>query len=371
MFDVAEATARWTRVREMMERHDLDLVLAIDLSRDEILQGHQRWLTGYIAMGGPAATLLHRNGHIELISERIGKPVTRHYQTNAFPIELVNGFTPALLAERIGRLRPRRLGIAGADSFPASLAGLLGEQPFPPELVDASLQFQRLRLRKSAYELALIRRSCAIADAVWEQVPDIVRIGRKNYEVVADIDHHVRLQGAEAGFHLVLPLPFAGRPMRSVANPATIEPDTRYLVEISPRCDGYYAQLTLPVTSRADDQVALDAYQDLVDAKQAALPLMRPGADLSQVARSVSTFLADRGHTMTSLSLGHFCGMALEEPRHDPSVPFKLEDGMTLIFHPILAEPEFQSLMRADTYLITESGAERLTRYDGGMLTLV
>jgi hypothetical protein len=43
---------------------------------------------------------------------------------------------------------------------------------------------------------------------------------------------------------------------------------------------------------------------------------------------------------------------------------------MTLIFHPVLADPEYHSLMRADTYLITSSGAERLNRYDGGMLSI-
>ena len=43
---------------------------------------------------------------------------------------------------------------------------------------------------------------------------------------------------------------------------------------------------------------------------------------------------------------------------------------MTLIFHPVLADPELHSLMRADTYVITASGAERLTRYTGGMLTI-
>ena len=73
---------------------------------------------------------------------------------------------------------------------------------------------------------------------------------------------------------------------------------------------------------------------------------------------------------MTSLSLGHFCGMALEEPRDDPDASLTLEEGMTLIFHPVLADPEFRSLMRADTYLITEAGAERLNRYSGSMLVV-
>ena len=158
--------------------------------------------------------------------------------------------------------------------------------------------------------------------------------------------------------------------MRSLANTDRIGADSRYLLEVSPRYQGYYAQLTIPVTTCADDVRALRAYEDLVCAKEAAQPLMRPGTDLSEIAASVEEFLAERGHKMASRSLGHFCGMALEEPRHDPSKPFVLQEGMTLIFHPVLADPALHSLMRADTYVITGLGAERLTRYEGGMLTV-
>ncbi|WP_428390883.1 M24 family metallopeptidase [Lichenicoccus sp.] len=369
MFDLSEATARWARVSQMMQSNDLDLVLATDLSRDEILLGHARWLTGYIAIGGPAAALVHRNGHVELISERIGMMVPEYYKAHALPIEPIEGFSPALLAERITRHRPRRLGIAEPQTLSSAIAGSLGGQSAPPYLVDVSAEFERLRLRKSPYEIACIRRSCAIADSVWAQVPDVFRVGRRKYEIMADIEHLVRMQGSEGGFHLILPLPFVGRPMQSLASDDRIDANARYLLEISPRYDGYYSQLTVPVTTHPNDDAAVRAYNDLVAAKQAAQPHMKPGADLSEIAKIVAGFLKERGRAMTSLSLGHFCGMALEEPRHDPNRPFLLEEGMTLIFHPILADPELRSLMRADTYLITQTGAERLNHYGGGMLT--
>ncbi len=236
--------------------------------------------------------------------------------------------------------------------------------------MDVSNDILRLRLRKSANELALIRQSCAIADTVWERVAEIFRVGRRNYEIVADIDHLVRLQGAEGGFHLVLPLPFLGRAMISLGNPDRIEADARYLVEISPRYRGYYAQVTIPVSTWRHDEAAIRAYDDVIASKRMAEPLMRPGADLSQIASTISDFLAERGRAMSSLSLGHFCGLALEEPRHDPKAPFILEEGMTLIFHPVLADPEYHGLMRADTYVITPTGAERLTHHDGGLLSI-
>ena len=216
--------------------------------------------------------------------------------------------------------------------------------------------WKQLRLRKSTDELALIRKSCAIADSVWMEVPDFFKIGRRSHEIVADVEHLMRLQGAESGFNLLLPLPFLGRQMQSLANTDQITAGARYLLEISPRYRGYYAQLTVPVTTHADDDRAMRAYDDLIQAKEAAQALMQPGADLSEIALSAERFLTERGHRMASRSLGHFCGMALEEPRHDPSKPFRLEEGMTLIFHPVLADPEFHSLMRADTYVITASG---------------
>ena len=365
MFDLREATARWARVRQLMDEHDLDALLAVDLSRDEILLGNQRWLTGYIPIGGPAAALVHRDGEIELISERIGVPVTEYYNAHAFPIGLVNGFSPRLVAERVIRRGPKRLGIVEPESFSATIATVLDAFP---DVVDVSEAFQRLRLRKSAYELDLIRTSCAIADAVWERVPEIFRIGRRQYEVVADVDHLVRLAGAEGGFHLLLPLPFLGRQMESLANREIIASGGRYLLEISPRFEGYYSQLTIPVTTRRNDTAALRAYDDVVASKVAAQPMMRPGTDLADVARFVAAFLKERGHAIASLSLGHFCGMALEEPRHEPSRPLILEEGMTLIFHPVLGGTDLRSLMRADTYVITASGAERLSHYAGGML---
>ena len=370
MLDLAEASLRWERVVGMMAALDLDVLIAIDSSRDEIQQGHQRWITGYNPVGGPAAALIDRDGSVELISDRIGTPTAEYYSAQALPVTLVNSFSISTILDRLARRQPNRIGVAEQATFPHALAMALRSLAPVPELVDASHEMQSLRLRKSAKEVGLIRESAAIADAVWERVPDIFKIGRRYYEIVADLDHLVKLHGAEGGFHLLLPMPFLGRPMEALANPERIVPGARYLMEISPRYRGYYSQLTIPVTTYADDDVGLSAYANVVACKQAMQPKMLPGSDLSEIAGSVETFLAARGHALASRSLGHFCGMTLEEPRHDPGKPFILEDGMTLIFHPIIATPHIRSLMRADTYLITQSGAEQLTRYGGGMLTV-
>ncbi len=367
MLDLADVSRRWPRVIDLMARHDLDVLVAIDTSRDEIMLGGQRWLTGFTPLGQPAAALVFRDGHVELISAMLGRTAPAFYGASDLPIELVPGFSPALIAERIARVGAKRVGVGETATLAANIADAVRATPSAPELVDVAADFLALRLVKSAAELAMVRASAASADAVWRQVPDLFRSGRRFYEIVADADHIVKSLGGEGGFYLLAGLPITGMPMRVVADPEAVVAGGRYMLEISPRVQGYYSQLTAPVVTGEDAEIEA-AYADVVAAKEMAQPLMVPGADLSAIAVIVESFLKERGRVMASRSLGHFCGMALEEPRHDPSQPFILREGMTLIFHPVLAHPAYMSLMRADTYVIGVGVAERLNAYPMAMV---
>lgn len=369
MLEPAEALPRWTRVRQLMSDNDLDAVLAWDRSRDEILHSHQRWLTGIAPEGLPAGVLIHRDGAVDLLGPwRIGEERVSRHAAGGFPVEAVLVLSTADFTAHLAKRSPKRIGIAEPNTLPYTYLEAMRASVPGLDVVDMSQEFLRLRMRKSPHEVAMVRESCAIADTVWREVPNFFKAGRKLHDILADVDHLARLNGSDPGFNLILKLPAFGMTPRDPDE--RVEADTRYLLEVSPRYRGYYSQLTLPVTTHADDVPLLRAYADVVAAKEAAQPLMRPGADLTDIAQFVADFLEKRGRSMTSRSLGHFCGVALEEPRHNPASPLVLEEDMTLIFHPVLADPELNTLMRADTYLITQNGAERLTRYDGGVLAI-
>jgi Xaa-Pro aminopeptidase len=365
-----ELTSRWKRVRHVMEEQDIDLVVALDLSRDEVLLSTQRWLTHFVPIGFPVSVVIAREGKPQLCAPMIGAPAIDYYETYNVPIECIPGFSLNSLAQLVANHGPRRIGIVETLAFPAGLAIAIKELVPNVEFVDISQEILQLRLRKSTFELARIKQSCAIADKIWHQVKDVFKVGRRSFEILADITRLVGMEGADGGFHLILPLPFSGMPMNILADTQKIERDKRFLMEISPRYDGYYSQLTIPVTSYRNDVSAHRAHQLIVDAKVMAQPLMVPGADLTEIGREVAAFLADRGYSLTSPSLGHFCGLGLEEPRHTADQPFILAEGMTLIFHPVLADPEMRSMMRGETYQITSTGAEKLNRFDGGVLEI-
>ena len=222
MLDLGDLSSRAARASQLMNELDLDVLIAIDWSRDEILFSHQRWLTGFTPLGGPAAALVFRDGHIELLSAWLGRTVPAFFAGSGLAVETVAGFSPALFAERIGRASPKRVGYVEDGSFPASIYAALKSMAAPPEIEDVSAEFIRLRLKKSPAELEAVRKSCAIADTVWSHVPEIFKTGRKFYEVIADVDHIQRLNGAESGFLLMSKLPFLGMPMRVLADPEQI-----------------------------------------------------------------------------------------------------------------------------------------------------
>ena len=199
MIDLQETAARRARVTQLMDQHDLDVLVVIDLSRDEVMGGHQRWLTGFVPFGSPAAALLYRDGSTDLLAQWLGPPQTEFYAGSEPPVTMVRGFSFPTMAERIGQRGAKRVGYVEAATFPYALQAALSALTPAPEIVDFCQVFDRLRLVKSPVELAAIRRSCAISDKVWGQAQDIFRVGRKIYEIVADVDHIIQREVGEGG----------------------------------------------------------------------------------------------------------------------------------------------------------------------------
>lgn len=100
------------------------------------------------------------------------------------------------------------------------------------------------------------------------------------------------------------------------------------------------------------------AYDAANRARDKGLEIAKPGVDLVEMGRAIEAQLNADGFRSATPSFGHAVGMELEDFHIDGS-PLILEEGMTFIFHPLLAD--YPGVMRADTYVITVSGAERLT----------
>ncbi|MEP4447755.1 MAG: M24 family metallopeptidase, partial [Marinomonas sp.] len=111
----------------------------------------------------------------------------------------------------------------------------------------------------------------------------------------------------------------------------------------------------------------LAAHNAVNAAREKGLELVRPGADLVDVGAAITAQFKADGFEPASPSFGHAIGLELED-YHIKGAPFELKEGMTFIFHPMAAG--HPAVMRADTYLITANGYERLTTGDPAAMVL-
>jgi Xaa-Pro aminopeptidase len=110
----------------------------------------------------------------------------------------------------------------------------------------------------------------------------------------------------------------------------------------------------------AETMRMLEAYEEY---HAAAREAMRPGATAVDVHRAVSKGFTERGYHLGHVT-GHSIGMTMIEfPRIGEGNEFELRENMVISMHPhAITEDDRTCLYMQDTWLVTETGGEPLSR---------
>ncbi len=370
----AERERRWKTLSSLMRTRELGVVIGHSDQGD--LVGYQRYLSSYRSFFGDVASMVFADGQGAMVVSNpavVGYAKSLSWMSDVTVGALSKAWlvgdtveAPVAAASSIGdelgqRLRQRgitRVGLADGERFPSGWRDAIAAAVPGCTFVDVREDIDRLRLVKSAEEIACIRTSCEISDRIWDRMPQIVRPGRRECEVMAEFEGLIRAEGAEETYNMCFPLPMFVHPVVSSPSMRMIEAGDALTVEISPRWRGYFGQQTGLVSLGRLNGEMRDAYAAIDRAREAGLRVMRPGADLTEVTAAVGVQFKADGYELASPLIGHFVGLELEEPRAGAK-PQTLEAGMVFIFHPFATG--WPALMRADTFLITDAGVERMT----------
>lgn len=194
-----------------------------------------------------------------------------------------------------------------------------------------------MRMRKSAEEVAALGRAGAAIDWVHEQVPQLLRPGRSEREVGADIAALILEAGhIRADFVIVASGPHGASPHHEVSDRALQDGDP-VVVDIGGTMpDGYCSDETRTYSLGSPGSDYLRAYAALESAQQAAVDAVRPGVPceaIDAVAREVLTE-AGLGDYFIHRT-GHGIGL---ETHEDPYIvagnTLPLEPGMAFSVEP-------------------------------------
>jgi Xaa-Pro aminopeptidase len=357
MPSLEERERRYAAVRAEMEARDVDVLCVV--GRDGSGErGNHRYLAGY----GIVAAFPHY-----VVFPREGEPVFFSGSSPAANIGVASGWVRDLRADRkplpeiaaeVARLHAGgRIGISSTVPVPLfrALAAAHGDET----LVDALDCLKGPRLRKSAEELDAVRRSGEIGGAGFAAVTEFLREGVTDFEAYGELRRVLHAAGCEYSMDIVDAGDgtAAGGPRGVV-----LGGDQLVQIELTPAWEGYYTQLRVPFTSRADRRWPA-AWQPLLAAwavgYDAARERIRPGVTAAEVYSAAREGVESTGLEARRRA-GHALGLEVDEfVSIDPDDHTPLEPGMVIVVHVPVRGHGLQ-LMVGGTFVLTEDGHEEL-----------
>lgn len=238
----------------------------------------------------------------------------------------------ALIAQRAGQLRA--VGIAD-DMDAAKVLRLRAAMPLVEQRL-AGVVLDGLRQRKDPWEIAALREAAEAIDRVHSQIPDILRAGRTEAEVGADIDRLIRQEGhVTVDFVIVASGPNAASPHHALSE-RVIEAGEPVVIDIGGTMpSGYCSDCTRTyVIGQAPDEF-LREYALLQSAQETAVQAVIPGTTsgaIDAAARETLGGLAEHfihrtGHGIGLITHEEPYIMAGSDTMIEPGMAFSVEPG--------------------------------------------
>ncbi|NLB47070.1 MAG: aminopeptidase P family protein [Microbacteriaceae bacterium] len=364
----SELKQRIERIREQMRARDIDVLLVAGL-QDIFNRGHIRYISN---MGGGGMIVLPLEGNLTHFihpvladSPKIDKPGDIREFIDIRPFgDGAYGFKN----DSVGLIQQMnvkgKVGYVGGQAIGVGVYKALVDAVGEDRLVDASDIFYSLRAIKSENEIALMRRSAAIADDCYDMLVDLVAPGVSDYTIYAETKRFLFERESPYSLEVI----DADGPYLNFDRYPTgdhLSSGGTLFMEITPAFGGYYAQL--PVSMPVDElsPQLMDLARAWNEGFRLGESMLRPGTKVSDVSKAMRDRIAEMGAT-NPFSHGHAIGLDVADGwvLGDQN-EMELQPGMTLAVHPAaLTEIAGPGFTAGYTYLITEDGAERLSRHD-------
>lgn len=227
--------------------------------------------------------------------------------------------------------------------------------------VSATADVEEIRRVKTAEEIEWIRRAAQLADRGYEHFVKVCEPGMTEFELVAEVESFVKAHGAEDNFMLVAS---GGTEVTGMKPPTArrFQPGDSVTTELTPQVNGYYAQICRTLVIGEPSAAQLEAYSIFAAAQQAAQAYLRPGVDISDVARVQNDVFRARGYgdytgPQYTRVRGHNLGLYPDELPHVlENVHYICKQDMVLIAHPNTYLPLSGYMVFGDTLLVTAEG---------------
>ena len=346
--------ARTAILQEEMEKADVDALLVYGNSwhADSL-----RYATDFGIQEGQALALVGRDGSVVLLLDDRGEVDRARADGNC---EVV--FAPKLVdaaRELLARSGNRRVAAAPWHLMPYGLTREAREL----RIADGGGILDKLLMGKRDFEADAVRRAAKLADAGYEVFRKAVRPGRKDYELIGEIEAFFRAHRVPENFMII---GVGGVEVRGMAPPVgkVIAEGDLVTTELTPCVEGYYAQVCRTMVAGSPSELQLKSFSVFQEALTAGLGAVRAGVLGSQIALAENEVFRkyNLGKYVTSEYTrvrGHGIGLFPDQkPQLLEDIHIPVSENSTIIVHPNTYHPDVGYMVLGDTVIVKADGYE-------------
>lgn len=388
-FSEAEFARRHALARELMSRDGFDALILTGSQNIYSLGSGVTWGSGliddrgmcqYLVLpleGEPTLVYPHPGCHIEAVRRMVSIRDVRGGQGGHYGRAIADRLTELGLAAG-------RVGVTASDNNGPEFMGAAAYLELRDCLPEAEVRFapdlfHEMTVRKGAEEIEAMRRGGHLAVAAQDAIARLARPGMHEYELEAAGTHAVLAGGGRVHLMMIASTSMADpRIMYPNPNPSArvLQEGDIILTEIAAAHLGYSAKMGHPVTIGEPTTQMQKFHQDVtLPAFNAIEAVLAPGTPLTDVQRAGQTFREVGAQSRPMVF--HGIDMITAGPKvmvHGVAAKdyeTELVPGMVVNVEatPISADGSFGSFL-SRSYVITEEGADNLTPYPTGEISV-
>jgi len=353
-----ERDRRYREIRKAMEQNDLSLLV---VASNAMWTGYVRYFSNYPPHFGYSYVIFPREGEPTLfvfskIQEQVANKrwIRDSRQSSNYPEAIVKR-----IKECGGQ--DKRIGLVGIENISFSIYEHMKKELPGATLVNANRVISDLRMIKSPEEQAIARKCAQITDGLYDRIKEVAKVGMSEFDIYAEMDYFIRKNGVEQAFNLIGTGKYPVAPFLAPSGRVIAEGES-LLVELTPRYEGYYTQLTV-VTPLSEPTAKMKEFLDVgTTAQKLGVKALRPGNRACDVANVMKDYVEKAGFLYLYRG-GHGMGHDLDEPPAIvPEDQTMLQPGMTIVVHPCVMDKNGDGVFVGDSYIVTEGEPEPLNR---------
>lgn len=367
-----ELQRRWTAARREMRDRRIDALIL--QATNDWLGGCVKWFTDLPANNGyPRTVIFYADEPMTVVEmgpfgarhtfdgrDPVHRGVGERLLTPSFhSIAYTHDYDAELVVAALRRRPHRTVGLIAEGAMPHAFVAGIRTSLTDTSFVDATEFVDRIKAIKSPEELALIRRTAQMQDAVFTKVLEHIRPGRRDVDITALAQYEGQLLGSEQGIFLGGSSPTGQRSpfvSRHMQGRTLREGDQLSLLIENNGPGGFYTEIARTIVlGRASNELT-DGFEAVKQAQAHTLSAMRPGILCRDIAAAHDAFMKQRGLPPELRLYAHGQGYDMvERPLIRRDETMALEAGMCLAVHPGYETPSLFAVI-CDNYIMEADG---------------